>query len=93
MQAFAVHQDQYVGVAEASQLHLASHVAFVEGKGCGQGAKYLFDALASEAVQHLATYHFRLHGHILQRVLGSGGCDNDFLHRRLLLGGFVAGGF
>ena len=65
MQTFTVHQDKYVGVAQTAKLHLTAHIALVEGKRCRQRTKYLFDALAAKAVQHLAVDYLGLYGHIL----------------------------
>ena len=65
VQTFTVHQDEDVGVAQTAQLHLAAHIALVEGKRCRQRTKYLLDALAAKAVQHFAIDDLGLHGHIL----------------------------
>ena len=65
MNALAVNENQNIVIAQPVQLHLASHIAFVEGKGCRQRPQYLFYALAAKTVQHLAVNDFCLHRHIL----------------------------
>ena len=85
MQPLAIHQYQNVGIAQTAKLHLATHVALVESKGCRQRAQYLLNALTAKAVQHLPAYHLCLYRHIPQCMNGSRSGDDDLLHRCLLL--------
>ena len=67
--ALAVNEYQDIRVTQAVQLHLAAHIAFVEGKRSCQSGKDVLQTLAAILLQHLLRNHLRLHRGILQQVL------------------------
>ena len=83
--ALAVDQDEDVAVAQAAELHVRSHVVFIEGERGGQAGKNVLQGAAGIVLQHSAGDDFGLYGHVFQQVERAGGRDHGLRNRILLI--------
>ena len=83
MDALAVYQDKYITVAQSAELHVRSHVVFVECEGGGKAAQDVLQGTPGVIVQHLPGYDFSLDGNVFQKMRRAGGRD-DGLRNRVL---------